>query len=73
MLSLSSRVLAHGDQPEAHRAGLGHWQLASEANRASDYETVTDSRSVLLYIGLHRSVVRHPMYRLKLRECEIRI
>ena len=34
MLSLSSRVLAHGDQPQAHRAGLGHWQLEldSEAN-----------------------------------------
>ena len=58
MLSLSSRVLAHGDQPEAHRAGLGHWQL--EANYRDD------SESVLLYIGLHRSVVRHPMYRLNL-------
>ena len=57
MLSLSSRVLAHGDQPEAHRAGLGHWQL--EANSDLNYE------SVLLGIGLHRSVVRHPMYRLK--------
>ena len=65
MLSLSSRVLAHGDQPEAHRAGLGHWQLDSkfrvEAASEANYE------SVLLYIGLHRSVVRHPMYRLKLR------
>ena len=27
--------------------------------------------TVLLYIGLHRSVVRHPMYRLKFREWEI--